>query len=242
MEPARLTRIARRHQARLEALAGVRRVQSDLARELRETLSEQAGPAQVPRSVWDKVRALFVVEAPPSVRVDAVWAHHEAATRAVRAVHHHTELLGADLALIDADLEVLRAEDLALARATAGRAETADEQRFRDLLGLVEQLRDRVVDLLAELQQLDQAGSAALEAMDLHIRWLRETHGGSPRDPAALEEMRRSMEWVCTLASSTGRHADQHVDALDARLRTLDADAAERQRALREVEAALEDG
>ncbi|MCP4807831.1 MAG: hypothetical protein GY884_21010 [Proteobacteria bacterium] len=237
---ARLLEFGRRHQARLEALAGVRRVQRELGNELRRTLADQAGPPRRPSSVWDKVRALFVVEAPPAVAVDAVWAHHEAATRAVRAVHHHTELLALDLELVDRDLAEMRATWSRLNRASAGRAYTTDEERFRDLLGLVDQLRDRLVQLLDDLRQVDAAGRAALEAMDLHISWLRETEGASSRDPRDLERMRRSMQWVCTLAAESGRHVEEHEDAMAARLAAIDAESAERRRALRQLEEELE--
>lgn len=206
----RLLELGRRHEARLQALAGVKRVARELGDELSATLHE-----------------------------DDVWTHFGAVTTAVRAVHHHVELLGLDLRVVDQDLATMRAEWAALNRASAGRAWTPDEERYRDLLDLVDQLRDRLVHLLDDLRELDAAGSAAREAMELHVEWLRETGGRAARDPRALEAMRRSMRHVCTLARTSGRHVSEHQDALASRLAAMDAEAAERRRAFREVEDAL---
>lgn len=141
------------------------------------------------------------------------WARYESTYARTRAVEHHLELVEADLLLLGRELE----------------------QRPRDPLLL--ELRAGFLRCRDDLRGLREAGRFTLEGLGMEIDWARRAAGVDPR---ARAELRQGMEWACTLADEGARFVAEHLDVLEQRMAALDAEAAERRAALREVEEALE--
>jgi len=143
----------------------------------------------------------------------------------------------ADLQAQADQLEALRAE-----RATEHRRFFATQARLEGLAILNRELRQLLNDQHERLCELHDAGTAALKRMASHLVTLKAA--ASARDlhretESALKDLRTSVARVCRVADESSHYLTEHVDELEDRMRTLDAEAASRRQAHAEVEAAL---
>lgn len=139
-----------------------------------------------------------------------------------------------------------RADDLEALLWERGTEKRRFDAAAERLHGLAELHRDLRLLLRAQhesLSRLHAAGTATLQGMSRHVATLRAA--ASAKDLAeetatAFEELKGSVARACDLADASTSTLSVHVDALEQRMRTLDAEANERREATLEVEKALE--
>ena len=125
------------------------------------------------------------------------------------------------------------------------------EAKYERCLELTKTNPDKALTIALELLndqherlcELHDAGTAALKRMASHLATLKAA--ASARDlnretESALRDLRSSVARVCRVADESSHYLTEHVDELEARMQTLDAEAASRQEAHAEVEAALD--
>ena len=183
-----------------------------------------------------------------TLNTDALDAMADAqtATLALQAVEIKLKALtmrrrAQDSAALQAEADQLEAQRAE--RSTEHRRFFAAQARLEGLAVLNRELRQLLNDQHERLCELHDAGTATLKRMASHLATLKAA--ASARDlnretESALRDLRSSVARVCRVADESSHYLTEHVDELEARMRTLDAEAASRREAHAEVEAALD--
>ncbi len=230
--------LARRNVLRLESLAVGDGAVNALSERLEAALLEEQGDD----GLWARLRG----RRPDLEGLASSW---QGGIERVRALEIHLELLQRDARLLEQDLAGLAAlRDLASAQAArcstpelAGARESYSSsasalqrlhQLHLDVEALVERLQRRIELLLPATRQ-------ALEGLHAHLTWLRQ-RSRERWDRAALATLKQDLELACSLASEGSRLVREQAPGLEQRMLELDREWAERQRAAKEVQDALD--
>ncbi len=119
---------------------------------------------------------------------------------------------------------------------------TAAVERLRDVLLLHQEVQATFQQVSTVLEQLHGEASAALGGLNRRISALATEAAAAEiiEDAQAIDVLRESLGVLAESASTQATWMDRNIGSLSARLAALDTEAAERRRARREVEEALD--